>query len=185
MRKPLLVTVTGPPGSGKSNLAHALAAELGCPAILYDEVKHGLLMNVVGPLPNTEPFDMPALATFSRTLHVLLWADVTVVTVVTEADYQDILWLRDLESLTDIADLRIIHCHTPAQATADRIDKPAARDRHRTARTDQQLRTDISTIAHITQTLAEILLDAPTLLVDTSDGYRPALSEITAHVQRR
>ncbi|MFE3629455.1 AAA family ATPase [Streptomyces goshikiensis] len=183
--RPLLVTVTGPPGSGKSTLAHALAAELGCPAILYDEVKHGLLMNAVGPLPNTEPFDMPALDAFARTLGVLLWADVTVVTVVTEADFQDILWLRALESLTDVANLRIIRCHTPAQATADRIDEPAARDRHRTAPTDQQLHTDISTIAHVTQALAEVLLDAPTLLVDTSDGYRPALSGITAYVRHR
>ncbi|MGY1899049.1 AAA family ATPase [Nocardia gipuzkoensis] len=37
-RLPTLVVVSGPPGSGNTTLAHALAAAIGCPAIRRDEI---------------------------------------------------------------------------------------------------------------------------------------------------
>ena len=36
------VVVSGPPGAGKTTLAHVIAKEISCPAICRDEVKEGM-----------------------------------------------------------------------------------------------------------------------------------------------
>lgn len=42
---PVIAVVSGPPGSGKSILAHALADDIGVPAIIRDEIKQGMVLN--------------------------------------------------------------------------------------------------------------------------------------------
>ena len=43
MGTPTLIVVSGPAGSGKTTLAHALAAAVGCPAVSRDEIKEGMV----------------------------------------------------------------------------------------------------------------------------------------------
>lgn len=43
MRQPALIVVAGPPGAGKTTLAHALARAVRCPTVCRDEIKEGLV----------------------------------------------------------------------------------------------------------------------------------------------
>src|ERR1700753_476346 len=40
--RPALIVVSGPPGSGKTTLAHEIARAVGCPAVCRDEIKEGM-----------------------------------------------------------------------------------------------------------------------------------------------
>jgi adenylate kinase family enzyme len=48
---PTLIIVSGPGGSGKTTLAHQLAATLGCPALCRDEIKEGMVASYPGFVP--------------------------------------------------------------------------------------------------------------------------------------
>ncbi|MFK0047930.1 AAA family ATPase [Streptomyces sp. NPDC090741] len=180
--RPILGVVSGPPATGKTTLAHSLAHELGCPAIIRDEIKQGMVMSAAAHQPGgDDPLNIPAMHAFFDTLSVLLQAGVT---LVAEAAYQDRLWRPGLEPLTKIADLRIIRCTTPAPTIIERMTARADSDPHRAAHGDRELLADIATGAYSPEGFVGISLDAPTLVVDTADGYRPGTPQIAAFIRK-
>ncbi|MBP2324695.1 putative kinase [Kibdelosporangium banguiense] len=163
---PTLVVVSGPPGSGKTTLAHSVARAVGCPAICRDEIKEGMAHATPGFV--AEPRDELTARTFPvffEVLELLLWAGVT---TVAEAAFQDRLWRPELTRLSDLAEIRIVHCVVPAEVAQTRVATRGARPAHR----------GVPVIAGFDR----VSVDAPWIEVDTTDGYVPALGEIVAFV---
>ncbi|WP_369179615.1 AAA family ATPase [Streptomyces mutabilis] len=181
MNLPTLAVVSGGPGTGKTTLAHALAHELGCPAIIRDEIKQGMVMSTPGYRSGgDDPLNRPTLDAFFDALRVLLRARVT---VVAEAAFQDRLWRPNLEPLAHIARIRIVHCTVPAAVAHDRIIQRVTENTHRAAHGDHDLLEAIAAGEHSLESFVPVSLDVPTQAVDTSHGYTPGIRDITAFVR--
>ena len=102
---------------------------------------------------------------FFATLRVLLDGGVT---VVAEAAFQDRLWRMGLEPLLPLADVRVIRCVVTDDVARRRRLERGHRPAHSHADADV---VPPSAFQGIT-------IAVPSLIVDTTDGYRPSLEEI-------
>lgn len=169
MGRPTLILVTGPAGSGKTTLAHELARAIGCPALSRDEIKEGMVFSNHGFVPSTtDRLTMRTYGLFFETISLLLRAEVT---LVAEAAFQHRLWVQGLAGVGDLATLKIVRCSVSADVARARQEQRLLTQSTRAAHADAE---------HLTQAAPfdPIQLEAPTLDVDTSDGWRPDLSTI-------
>src|ERR1700742_5391739 len=72
---PALIVVSGPPGAGKTTLAHEIARAVGCPAVCRDEIKEGMAHASPGFAPGEgDELTMRALPVFFGVLWLVVEA---------------------------------------------------------------------------------------------------------------
>ena len=170
--RPTLVVVSGPPGSGKTTLAHEIARTIGCPAVCRDEIKEGMAHATPGFAPGPgDELTMRTLPVFFGVLELLLTAGVT---TVAEAAFQDRVWAPGLTTLLPIARIRIVHCVVDAEVAVDRAHRRGARAAHADPGPAERLR------GH--RAFDRVALKVPWIEVDTTSGYQPGIDRITAFI---
>lgn len=183
MAKPTLIVVSGPPGSGKTTLAHEVSRGVPCPAISRDEIKEGLYhADGGGEVTIGGPMSLRTLAAFFETIGFLLRAGVT---VVAEAAFQDKLWKPDLKPLQEVADIRVIHCVVDPEIARERIARRLSEEAGRAAHADMLLLDKLDSGEISLAAFDSIASFAPSIHVDTTDGYRPGLQEIVAFAAQK
>jgi predicted kinase len=176
---PTLVVVSGPPGSGKTTLAHKIAHTLGCPAVCRDEIKEGMVHATPGFVPGSaDELTMRTLPTFFGVLELFLRAGVT---TVAQAAFQDRLWRPGLEPVCNLARIRIVHCTVDADVAFKRNLQRSEENPLRLAHTDAGP-CDAAEYIRRHHAFDRVSVDAPWIEVDTTDAYRPGLGQIVAFI---
>ena len=179
MALPTLVVVSGPPRAGKTTLAHEIARAIPCPAVCRDELKEGMVHAHGGGFEAAagDPLTQRTLPLFFDVLRLLLAGGVT---VVAEAAFQDHVWRPRLEPLTELAQLRVVHCSV--DPTVARARRDAAHAGGRTAHA-RIIGDEVADWERAIASFQRLSIPAPSIEVDTTHGYTPGVDEIVEFVR--
>lgn len=171
MKKPLIVYVSGAPGSGKTTLATKLADELYLPRMSVDLIQNGVWFSNKQHSRKETLFNivLPLLQTMSKS-GISLVTDHVLQKGISEESI--------MEKLRPHA--TIIYVHT--QATHP-IERYIARTEQSTIPSVVERREGLLELAeyhrnNLDKTNDPLELGLPTIVVNTDDGYEPAFEEV-------
>jgi cytidylate kinase len=178
MKKPLIVYITGAPGSGKTTLARRISDQLYIPHVSSDLV-HGGVRFTLG-----DPNDR------YKTLHEVFVSLMIEKAKLGTSFVVDHVLQKDV-SKTDVIDrlsphARVIFVHTIATDPITRhLKRELGRDDTGKVLDDDGLkkRADFHA-SNLHQTIEPSDFEKPVIIVDTNDGYSPAFDEIIATIER-
>jgi predicted kinase len=164
---PLLVIVSGAPGSGKTILAQRLAADLAFPLVAKDDLED-VLYDTIGA-PDRAASMQLGLATIRLMFHLTARLLDARTGLVLESAFRRGLSERDLRPLTCRARSVLVHCRGDPQVIARRYRERAERGERHPGHHDL-LRVETVHEAIASSVYEPRQLEVPTLQVDTTAG---------------
>jgi predicted kinase len=176
--QPLLVIVSGAPGTGKTTLARRLANDLKLTLLSKDQIKESLADALGNPetVAASSILGVGAYAAMYAMARTLL---VSGVGVVVESNFRRGRSESEIVAVGIETDVRVVHCAAEAAAIDERYDDraPGRHPAHLDAARHEDVMRDLLDGAY-----EPLGLDAPRLVVRTDEGYEPIYEEVRAFV---
>jgi predicted kinase len=175
-RAPTLVIVSGAPGGGKTTLARRLGSDLRLPLLGKDALKEALA-DAMGP-----PADVPASSRLGDGAYAVLYLAVAALLesgagAIVESNFRRGVSEPDLRPLLADSVACLVHCTADSATLQARYADRFARGERHAVHLDGDRATGLA--EDLASGRFEPLdLPIPTLVVDTTDGWRPTYEEI-------